>query len=77
MDLLPEYLRDAESPESSDSLVPLSVVIEAAEQNAITKTLRHFKGNRNKTADFLEINRTTLYQKMKKYGLLELNFKES
>ncbi len=75
-DLLPEYLRDQGIVESSDGLSPLHVAVEAAEKNAIVRTLRHFKGNRNKTADFLEINRTTLYQKMKHYGLLDVNFKE-
>ncbi|GAB4354370.1 MAG: sigma-54 dependent transcriptional regulator [Candidatus Abyssubacteria bacterium] len=75
-DLLPDYLRTQPAIESSDGLTPLSVAVEAAEKNTIIKTLRHFKGNRNKTADFLEINRTTLYQKMKHYGLLDVNFKE-
>ncbi len=76
-DLLPEYLRRDTSPISSDGLVPLHFVAEAAEKRAISKTLKHFKGNRNKTADFLEINRTTLYQKMKKFDLLNVNFKDS
>lgn len=76
-DLLPDLLRDSRSPKSFDGLAPLHTVVEAAEKNAISKVLQHFKGNRNKTADFLEINRTTLYQKMKKYNLLDLNFKEA
>jgi transcriptional regulator with PAS, ATPase and Fis domain len=75
-DLLPDYLRDPATVQPSDSLAPLHLAVEAAEKNAISKTLQHFKGNRNKTADFLEINRTTLYQKMKRYGLLDVNFKE-
>jgi len=74
-DLLPAYLRDGKISKSSDGLAPLHTVIEAAEKNAMSKTLKHFKGNRNRTADFLEINRTTLYQKMKKYDLLDVNFK--
>ncbi len=72
-DLLPAYLRDGKSSKSSDNLAPLHLVVEAAEKNAISKALKHFKGNRNKTADFLEINRTTLYQKMKNYDLLDVN----
>ena len=75
-DLLPDYLREAGNTESSYSLAPLHLAVEAAEKNGISKTLRHFNGNRNKTAELLEINRTTLYQKMKKYGLLDQNFKE-
>lgn len=74
--LLPDYLQDGDRADDSNSLVPLHVAVEAVEKNAISKTLRHFKGNRNKTAEFLEINRTTLYQKMKKYGLLDVNYKD-
>lgn len=75
-DLLPDYLQKVGSSETSDGLVPLQVAVDKAETKAISKTLRHFNGNRNKTAEFLEINRTTLYQKMKKFGLLDTNFKE-
>ena len=31
-------------------------------------------GNRNATARMLEINRTTLFNKMKKYGLMDEDF---
>lgn len=75
IDHLPDYLRASGDNQSSDGLMPLQTAVEAAEKKAISRTLRHFKGNRNATADFLEINRTTLYQKMKKHGLLNLNFK--
>ncbi|RJP75092.1 MAG: sigma-54-dependent Fis family transcriptional regulator [Candidatus Abyssobacteria bacterium SURF_17] len=75
-DLLPEYLRGPVTVASSNGLVQLQVAIEAAEKNAITNALRHFKGNRNKTAEFLEVNRTTLYQKMKRYSLLDVSFKD-
>ncbi len=75
-DLLPDYLQKVGNNETSDGLVPLQVAVDNAETKAISKTLRHFNGNRNKTAEFLEINRTTLYQKMKKFGLLDMNFKE-
>ena len=73
--VLPDYLREVEESGDSNSLTTLSASVEGAEKRTISKTLEHFKGNRNKTSDFLEINRTTLYQKMKKYGLLGLNFK--
>ena len=76
-DLLPDYLRETEDVEAPERLTTLSAAVEASELKTISTALRHFKGNRNKTADFLEINRTTLYQKMKKYGLLDTNFKES
>jgi DNA-binding NtrC family response regulator len=67
-DLLPDYLRDG-NKDSSDGLVPLHVVSEVANKNAIIKALRYFKGNRTRTAEFLGINRTTLYKKMKKYKI--------
>jgi len=75
-DHLPDYLREAETTGDTDRLTSLGAAVEGAEKKAISNALRHFKGNRNKTADFLEINRTTLYQKMKKYDLLDINFKE-
>jgi DNA-binding NtrC family response regulator len=69
-DLLPDYLRESNS-ETSDGLAPLHVVSEIANKNAIVKALRYFKGNRTKTADFLKINRTTLYKKMRKYAIAD------
>jgi DNA-binding NtrC family response regulator len=74
-DLLPDYLRDVEGRVSSEGLLPLQKAIDIAEKRAISRALSHFKGNRNKTAEFLEVNRTTLYQKMKKSGLLDKDFK--
>jgi DNA-binding NtrC family response regulator len=75
VDLLPDQIRKVTRTESSNSLLPLSAAVEEAERRMISKSLQHFKGNRNKTAEFLEINRTTLYQKMKKYGLLDVSFR--
>lgn len=76
-DLLPDHLRETGDAGDPERPITLSAAVEAAERKAISAALRLFKGNRNKTADFLDINRTTLYQKMKKYGLLETSFKES
>jgi DNA-binding NtrC family response regulator len=74
-DLLPPHLL-AEAPvRTQQGLIKLDAAIERAENETLERTLRHFKGNRSKTADFLGINRTTLYQKMKKHGFLEGNFK--
>jgi DNA-binding NtrC family response regulator len=76
-DLLPDNLREeAGEVDSLDGLITLGLAVEGAEKKTISRALQHFKGNRNLTAEFLEINRTTLYQKMRKYGLLEVNFKE-
>ncbi|RJP20689.1 MAG: sigma-54-dependent Fis family transcriptional regulator [Candidatus Abyssobacteria bacterium SURF_5] len=74
-EFLPDQIRTTSRMDSANRMVPLHLAVEDAEKRAIAKSLQHFKGNRNKTAEFLEINRTTLYQKMKKYGLLELTFK--
>ncbi|MCE5250124.1 sigma-54 dependent transcriptional regulator [bacterium] len=39
------------------------------EKNEITKTLRQFDGHKSKAADYLGINRKTLREKIRKYGL--------
>ena len=48
----------------------LKKAMEKPEKEFIVRTLKHFKKNKNKTAQVLQLNRTTLYKKMKKYGLL-------
>ena len=45
--------------------------LQGAEAQIIQKVLTQTKGNRKKAAQILGVNRTTLYNKMKKYGLLE------
>ena len=54
--------------------LPASASLKAAltgpEKEIIMRTLQANDWNRNKTADVLQINRTTLYNKMRKYGLL-------
>jgi DNA-binding NtrC family response regulator len=41
------------------------------EKNEITKILRQFNGHKNMTAEFLGINRKTLREKIRKYGIDE------
>jgi len=55
----------------SDSLTssPASLNLEVHEKNVIQQALREQQGNISATAKVLGINRSTLYQKMKKYGL--------
>jgi DNA-binding NtrC family response regulator len=71
---LPDRLR-GETPEraaSSDQpIVPLKRALEAPERRIIEQALKFTGGNRQQTAALLEINRTTLFNKMKKFGLLE------
>jgi two-component system, NtrC family, response regulator HydG len=49
---------------------PLKEALEEPEKRIIIQALQAFNWNRQETARVLNINRTTLYKKMKKYGLL-------
>jgi two-component system response regulator HydG len=49
---------------------PLKEALEEPEKRIIVQALQAFNWNRQETARVLDINRTTLYKKMKKYGLL-------
>jgi DNA-binding NtrC family response regulator len=49
----------------------LQQALQTPEKRLIVEALKANKGNRQLTASQLGINRTTLYKKMKKYGLLE------
>ena len=51
------------------SLRPLKEALAEPEKRIIIQALQALKWNRNETARMLDINRTTLYKKMKKYGL--------
>ena len=51
-------------------IVPLKEALEEPEKRIIIQALQAFNWNRQETARVLNINRTTLYKKMKKYGLL-------
>lgn len=54
----------------SAGLRPLKEALEEPEKQIIIQALRALNWNRQDTARVLDINRTTLYKKMKKYGLL-------
>jgi two-component system response regulator HydG len=49
---------------------PLKEALKEPEKRIIVQTLQAFHWNRQETARVLDINRTTLYKKMKKYNLL-------
>lgn len=49
---------------------PLKEALEEPEKRIILQALEALNWNRQETARLLDINRTTLYKKMKKYGLL-------
>ena len=55
---------DAPGRETSDSYS-----LEEVERDAIDRVLKKCRGNNSRAAQMLQISRTTLYAKMKKYGL--------
>ncbi len=63
------------SPSSSRPHLPMGIrplkeALEEPEKRIIIQALQALNWNRQETARVLDINRTTLYKKMKKYGLL-------
>jgi len=56
------------------TLPPLKQALEGPERQIIMRALEIHAGNRNETAEMLQINRTTLFNKMKKYGLMDVTF---
>jgi two-component system response regulator HydG len=57
-------------PHVSMGVRPLKEALEEPEKRIIIQALQAFNWNRQETARVLDINRTTLYKKMKKYNLL-------
>lgn len=58
-----------DAPDSPWVPTPLDAALAEPEKRILLKALRANEWNRQATADQLEINRTTLYKKMKQYGL--------
>ena len=71
---LPPMLRQNSTPlaVASDIRKTLKEALEEPERQIILRVLKQNNFNRNETAEWLGINRTTLYKKMKKLGLEEL-----
>jgi DNA-binding NtrC family response regulator len=69
---LPPQIRGSARPvvEIQSGILPLKQALEEPERDIIIHALEANDWNRRRTADMLEINRTTLFHKMKKYGLL-------
>ena len=61
---------NAPRPHLPMGIRPLKEALEEPEKKIIIQALQAFNWNRQETARVLDINRTTLYKKMKKYGLL-------
>jgi DNA-binding NtrC family response regulator len=74
-DLPPTLIGDgadlAEFVPTTNEIVPLKQALEDPECRIIEKALQKLSGSRQRTAEALDINRTTLFNKMKKYELLE------
>jgi two-component system, NtrC family, response regulator AtoC len=69
-DLPPELTRSAPAPTGNAPLA-LKRALEIPEREIIERTLRSHDWNRQRTAKALDINRTTLFNKMRKYNLLD------
>jgi transcriptional regulator with PAS, ATPase and Fis domain len=71
-DVLPEILhKNVLVNTSSKGNNTLKEILEEPERDIIYKTLQEVKGNKKKAASKLGINRSTLYNKIRKYGLTE------
>jgi len=69
---LPEHIQHLQTGFSADDSCrnsSLKHALKSSEKEIIERTLRECNGNRKKAAELLAINRTTLYNKMKEYGL--------
>jgi hypothetical protein len=54
-------------------LPPLKKALEGPERAILRRALELCGGSRKKTAQMLGLNRTTLFNKMRKYGLMEVS----
>lgn len=70
---LPDALHRSETIDPLNGKLHLKEALKSPEKELIKKALDSVKWNRNQAAGILNINRTTLYKKMQKYGLLKNN----
>jgi transcriptional regulator with PAS, ATPase and Fis domain len=68
---LPDDLKPVEESPCPDPEVQGMAPLEESEADVIRRALRRSQGNRARTAQDLQISRTTLWRKMKRYGLEE------
>jgi PAS domain S-box-containing protein len=69
LDCLPKELAENAEKGSSPMALPGGRVFDRAEAEIIGNTLKKYDGNRIKTAKELGLDRTTLWRKIRKYGL--------
>jgi DNA-binding NtrC family response regulator len=68
VDLFPE-LRTTSAVQPTVRVLPLAVIREAAERRHIEIALRESQGQIGMTCRYLKISRTTLWEKMRRYGI--------
>ncbi|GAB6085574.1 sigma-54 interaction domain-containing protein [Alkaliphilus crotonatoxidans] len=81
LDHFPYYIRKVAKVDTTTAVDSLEVnfdgtlkdIFEEIEKKAIQKTLMQYEGNKYQTAKKLGISRTSLYEKIKKYGLENVN----
>lgn len=66
---LPVYLKQSTKRIVNGPIRSLKDVIEDAEKDSIVKCLEYTNGNKLKTAKLLNISRSSLYDKMERYGI--------
>ena len=69
-DLPAELLRGTSREHLNEKILPLRIALEEPERQIIKETLLLNDWNRHKTARMLGVNRTTLFNKMRKYNLV-------
>ena len=73
LDDLPDEVREPKNggPAAAEDgrVLPLKDALERPEKELILRALKNFHGSRQATADALGINRTTLFKKMRKFGI--------
>lgn len=66
---LPVYITQRSTKAIDGPVRPLKDTIEDVEKEAILRCLEYTEGNKLKTAELLNISRSSLYNKMEKYGI--------
>lgn len=64
------FLFEEGNPCPNAPKVALKASLQVQEEELLKATLKRFKGNRSRTASFLNLNRSTLYKKLRMYNLL-------
>ena len=66
---LPVYLRNQVKRTLGGPVRPLREIIEDTEKEAIARVLEYTKGNKQQAAKLLDISRSSLYDKIERYGI--------